>query len=90
MFKRNPRSYVQIVTEFFYPRGGWLRAARYVGYRLTRLPDPAHRISRGIAIGIFITFTPLFGVHIVTAAILALLLRANVLAAVLATFFGNP
>lgn len=90
MFKRNPRSYLRIVAEFFYPRGGWYRAAQYVIHRLRRLPDPAHRISRGIAVGVFASFTPFYGLHFLTAAILAWLFRGNVLAALLATFVGNP
>lgn len=90
MFKRNPRSYLRIVAEFFYPRGGWYRAAQYVVHRLRRLPDPAHRISRGIAAGVFASFTPFYGLHFLTAAILSWLLRGNILAALLATFVGNP
>lgn len=90
MFKRNPRSYLRIIAEFFYPRGGWYRASRYVVHRLRRLPDPAHRISRGIAAGIFASFTPFYGLHFLTAAILAWIVRGNILAALLATFVGNP
>lgn len=90
MFKRNPRSYAKIALEFFYPRGGWYRAARYVIHRVRRLPDPAHRISRGIAAGVFVCFTPLLGLHFVSAALIAWLIRGNILAALLATFFGNP
>jgi uncharacterized protein (DUF2062 family) len=90
MFKRNPRTYFRMFVEFFYPRGGWYRAARYVIHRLYRLPDPAHRISRGIAAGVFVCFTPFFGLHFLTAVILAFLMRGNLIAALLATFVGNP
>lgn len=90
MFKRNPRSYLQALGHFFYPRGGWLRAVRYIGHRLHRLPDPAHRISRGIAAGVFACFTPFFGMHFATAALLSWVMRGNILASLLATFFGNP
>lgn len=90
MFKRNPRSYLRIIAEFFYPRGGWYRASQYVIHRIRRLPDPAHRISRGIAAGIFASFTPFFGLHFLTAAILSWIIRGNVLASLLATFVGNP
>lgn len=90
MFKRNPRSYLRMVAEFFYPRGGWYRAAGYVAHRLHRLPDPPHRISRGIAAGVAACFTPFFGLHFLTAAIFAFIMRGNLLAALLATFFGNP
>ncbi len=90
MFKRKPRSYARIVLEFFYPRGGWYRAARYVIHRVRRLPDPAHRIARGIAAGVFVTFTPFFGLHFLSAALIAWVVRGNILAALLATFVGNP
>lgn len=88
--RRKPRTYTQIVAESFYPRGGWRRAAVYVIHRLRRLPDPAHRISRGIAAGIFVTFTPFYGFHFLLAALTAWLMRGNILAALLATFVGNP
>ena len=88
--RRNPRSYAEIVSESVYPRGGWQRALRYVALRLRRLPDPAHKISRGIAVGVFMSFTPFFGLHFFLAALLAVMIRGNVLAALLATFFGNP
>lgn len=91
MFKRrNPKSYARSFAEFFYPRGGWTRASRYIFYRLRRLPDPAHRISRGIAAGVFASFTPFFGLHFFTAALIAWAIRGNILASLLATFFGNP
>lgn len=88
--RRKPRTYVEIVSESFYPRGGWRRAVRYVGHRLQRLPDPAHKISRGIAAGVFTSFTPLFGMHFFIAAFLAWAMRGNIIASLLATFFGNP
>ena len=88
--RRTPRTYVEIVSESIYPRGGWGRALRYVVHRLQRLPDPAHKISRGIAAGVFVSFTPLFGLHFFIAALIAVLLRGNILAALLATFVGNP
>ena len=90
MFKRNPRSWARTIIEFFYPRGGWYRAAGYVIKRIRRLPDPPHRISRGIAAGVFVCFTPFFGMHFVLAATLAWIIRGNIFAALLATFFGNP
>ena len=91
MFKRRtPKSYLQIVGEAFWPRGGWRRASIYVVHRLRRLPDPAHRISRGIFAGVFVSFTPFYGLHFLTAWLVAWVLRGNILAALLATFFGNP
>lgn len=88
--RREPRSYGQIASDIVYPRGGWRRAATYVGHRLRRLPDQPHRIGRGIACGVFVSFTPLFGLHFFVSAGLAWLIRGNILAALLATFVGNP
>lgn len=81
---------MQFVSESFYPKGGWRRASQYVVHRLRRLPDPSHKISRGIAAGVFTSFTPFFGLHFLFSAGLAWLMRGNILAALLATFVGNP
>lgn len=88
--RRTPRTYFQFVSEAFFPKGGWRRAGWYIAYRLRRLPDPAHKISRGIAAGVFVSFSPFFGMHFVLAAGLAWAMRGNIVAALLATFFGNP
>ncbi len=90
VFKRKPRSWGRTALEFVYPRGGWTRAALYVVHRIRRLPDPAHRISRGVAAGVFVCFTPFFGLHFVLATAIAWAIGGNILAALLATFFGNP
>lgn len=91
MFKRRtPKSYLQIAREAFWPSGGWWRSSMYVVHRLRRLPDPAHRIARGIFAGVFISFTPLFGLHFIGAAVIAWIMRGNILAALFGTFFGNP
>ncbi len=88
--RRTPRSWARTITEFFYPRGGWSRAAQYVVHRVRRLPDEPHRIGRGVFAGVFISFTPFFGFHFIGAALIAAAIRGNILAALLATFFGNP
>lgn len=91
MFKRrNPRSYGQMASDMIYPRGGWRRAGTYVLHRLRRLPDQPHRIGRGVAAGVFVSFLPIFGLHFLSAAACAWLVGGNILAALLATFVGNP
>ena len=88
--RRDRRPFWKIVTDFLYPRGGWGRAFHYIKHRVRRLPDTPERIARGIFVGVFATFTPFYGLHFVIAAILARLLNGNILASLLATFFGNP
>lgn len=88
--RRTRRSFRQWIGESIWPRGGWGRAASYVWHRLRRLPDPPHRIARGVAVGVFVSFTPFYGFHFILAILLTYILRGNVFASLLATFFGNP
>ena len=88
--RRDRRSIVQIVTDFVYPRGGWGRAFEYVKHRVRRLPDTPEKISRGIWAGVFTTFTPFYGLHFLVAVLIARVMRGNILASLLGTFFGNP
>ena len=91
IFKRRDRRPIwQIVFDFVYPRGGWGRAFEYVKHRVRRLPDTPEKISRGIWAGVFTTFTPFYGLHFVVAVLIARLMRGNILASLLGTFFGNP
>lgn len=91
VFKRRDRKPTwRAVLEFFWPRGGWGRAAKYVNHRIRRLPDPPEKIARGIWAGVFTTFCPFYGLHFFIAASLSLIMRGNVFAALLGTFFGNP
>ena len=91
VFKRRDRRPLwQALVDVLWPKGGWTRAATYVKHRLNRLPDSPHRIARGIMAGVFTVFTPFYGLHFFMAAGFALLLRGNVVAALLGTFVGNP
>ncbi|MEM1075625.1 MAG: DUF2062 domain-containing protein [Pseudomonadota bacterium] len=88
--RRDPKSWPRAVMEFLWPRGGWTRAFHYVKHRMRRLPDSPERIARGIFAGVFASFTPFYGFHFFIAAGLATLMRGNVIASLMATFFGNP
>lgn len=88
--RREKRSVLQILADAIWPKGGWGRAFHYVKHRLRRLPDKPERIARGIAAGLFTTFTPFYGLHFVIAGALAKVMNGNILAALMATFFGNP
>ena len=91
VFKRRDRRGIwRTLSDLVYPRGGWARAFEYVKHRVRRLPDTPEKISRGIAAGVFTSFTPLYGMHFIVAALIAHVMRGNILASLLATFFGNP
>jgi len=88
--RRNPLSYWQSFKAFLYPKTGWKRAFSYMYYRIRRLPDTPHKIALGFAVGAFVCFTPFFGLHFFAAALIAWILRGNVLASLIGTFIGNP
>ncbi len=91
IFKRRDKRLTLLrLKEFLLPKKGWRRALDYIVYRLKRLPDTPHNISVGLAMGVFSSFTPFFGFHLFVAAALAYLFKANIIAALLGTFFGNP
>jgi len=88
--RRNKRTTLKNLKELFLPEKGWRRTVEYISHRIRRLPDTPHRIALGLACGVLACFTPLFGFHFLVGALLAFLVRANILAAILGTFFGNP
>ncbi|MBD3785545.1 MAG: DUF2062 domain-containing protein [Sphingomonadales bacterium] len=91
VFRRREKRTLWIATrEAIWPRGGWARALQYLKHRVNRLPDPPHRIARGIFAGILVSFTPLFGLHLGAAVGLAWLMGGNIVAALIGTLVGNP
>lgn len=73
-----------------YRRPGWRRRFNYWYYRLLRLSGSPAQISRGVAVGVFAGWFPLFGLQTLLGLFLAMLVRGNRLAAVTATWISNP
>jgi uncharacterized protein (DUF2062 family) len=73
-----------------WPRRSWGRSSRYFHKRLVRISATPHAIAAGVAAGIFISFTPFLGFHIITACVIAFAIGGNVVAAALGTWIGNP
>lgn len=91
MFKRrNPLPLHKRASAFLWPRSGWRRSGAYVAHRLRRLPGTPYRIAAGFASGAAVSFTPFMGLHFVLAALLAVLVRGNVVASAIGTAVGNP
>ncbi len=88
--RRTPPSIAERIRVWLWPRRSWSRSLRYVLYRIVRLRTNPHALALGCAAGVFAACTPLIGGQMVLATLLAYSLRANVPAAILATFFGNP
>ena len=91
VFKRRKKlHWVETLRSYVLPRAGWRRTLIYLGHRLRRIPDSPTRIARGVAFGIFTSFSPFFGFHIVLALLMAKIFRANLLATLAGTAIGNP
>ncbi|MFV0472732.1 MAG: DUF2062 domain-containing protein [Pikeienuella sp.] len=91
MFKRrDKRPVAEIVRAYVAPRTGWRRVIHYWRHRMQRLPDSPTRIALGFACGVYASFTPFFGFHFLIAAGLAWIIRGNIFASAIGTFFGNP
>lgn len=91
MFLRRQKiSVLQRLREFFWPTAGWHRSTRYVFHRVARIPGSAYSLAAGFACGAAISFTPFIGLHFVLSAILAYIMRANIISSAIGTVVGNP
>ena len=91
MFRQRQKPTLQDrLGGYFWPRTGWKRTFKYVLARLSRIPASSQSIAAGFACGAAMSFTPFVGLHFVLAAILAWLLRVNILSAFIGTVIGNP
>lgn len=91
VFKRRDQATIwQKAREAIYPRKGWRRGIDYYSHRIKRIPDTPHKIALGFAAGLFASFTPFFGLHLVLGAVFAWIVRGNILAGIVATFTVNP
>jgi len=91
MFQRRQKiSIFQRIRQFFWPSAGWQRSTRYVFHRVARIPGSAYSLAAGFACGAAISFTPFIGLHFILSAILAYIMRANIIASAIGTVVGNP
>jgi uncharacterized protein len=88
--RRTPRGWLNWARQMIYPDGGFNRATRYVIHRMSRLPDDPRRVARGVFAGTLVAFLPIPGVQFLGGWGLAVVMRGNILAALLATFISNP
>jgi uncharacterized protein (DUF2062 family) len=91
LFKRRRQlSPVMRLRNAIWPARSFERSFRYMILRLWRIQATPHSIALGCAAGVFAIFTPFLGCQMMMAALLAILLRGNVLASAVGTFAGNP
>lgn len=91
LFKRGKSlSLYKKIRDFFWPSIGWKRSFSYIKHRAIRINASNYAVAAGLAFGASISFTPVLGFHIIQSFVLCFIFRANFLAAILGTIFGNP
>jgi uncharacterized protein len=90
VLKPRPQLYDRLAKLAPRPHWKWWQGVRAAGRRLVRQHASPHEIALGCALGAFVSITPLLGVQTLLAVVLSLILRANVPAAIVGTFVGNP
>ena len=88
--RRTPLTRLSQIRSVVWPERGFRRLFSYLFQRVVRLPGTSGSIAIGVASGVAASFLPFIGLHFLIAALIALLLRGNVLASAIGTFFGNP
>ena len=67
-----------------------VRKARYFYLRLILLPDTPHRVSLGLAVGVFVGLTPTVPFQTILAVPIARLVRGSMIAAAIGVWITNP
>ncbi|MGO8366658.1 DUF2062 domain-containing protein, partial [Rhizobium johnstonii] len=68
--RRKPAGFKEKMRELFWPRKGFLRPIRYLTMRVLRLSASPNAVAAGVAAGVFVSWTPLIGVHFVMAFVI--------------------
>jgi uncharacterized protein (DUF2062 family) len=88
--RKHPEAWQAKVRTAVWPRRSWSRSIAYVAKRIIRITATPHAIAAGVAAGVFSSFTPFMGLHIVLALAIAWLIAGNLPAAAFGTMVGNP
>ena len=66
------------------------RFRRFVFHTVLHADDPPHKLALGIAIGVFVTFTPTIGLQMILVLIFAAIFRANKRVGLPIVWISNP
>lgn len=73
-----------------WPKMGFSRFFKYILIKVKRMPGRPHFIAAGVACGVFASFTPLVGVHLIFSAVFAFIFKGSIIASFIGTAVGNP
>lgn len=69
---------------------GWTARLKERFRAICRLDEPPARLALAFAIGVFIGFSPWFGLHTVSILLIAWVFRVNKVVAIVGSFANNP
>jgi uncharacterized protein (DUF2062 family) len=88
--RRTPLNFLERLKVAVWPSNSWSRSFKYFTKRVLRLSGSPHAIATGVAIGVFISWTPFLGAHIIMSVVISVVIGANAIAAAFGTAIGNP
>jgi uncharacterized protein (DUF2062 family) len=77
-------------SEVLWPSMGWRAFFRYMVLQVLRLADNPHRVALGVAVGVWVSWTPFLGFHNLAIVTICWLTGASILAGLASAFIGNP
>ena len=90
MFKRKKfKNFYTKIRTYLWPEKGLLRNFLYLWKRLFRIPDSTYSVSMGFALGVFISFTPFFGLHLIISIVASWFLKINIFSSIIGNLFGS-
>ncbi len=77
-------------SELAWPSMGAAAWLRWVLLTLVRQAENPHKVALGFAIGVWVSFTPVLGTHLLLAGFACWVLRASFFSAFVGSWVGNP
>lgn len=87
--RRQAQTFWQKTKNLVWPTMGFRRVLDYYKHRSIRIPASEHSIAAGLAFGCLVSWTPLFGTHLIQCAVFAWITRTSLIAAFIGSAFGN-
>ena len=73
-----------------YERTRFGNFVRFLKFRVLHVNDSPKRIAMGVGLGLFVSWTPILGVHMMIALFLAIITKANKLVSIAVVWVNNP
>lgn len=90
LHKSRRRGPWQKVLNHLWPSMGFRAFVRYTWLRILRMAHQPHRVALGVAIGVFVSYSPFLGTHTLVGLALCWLLGGSYLSMIIGTWIGNP